>query len=132
SYQNFSFLQCWYGNFFQPEYVIGQANFVKYNCFHLFIIVSFSTAKVSSFTHLHFVLFDNYCVICDNMHFVIYLPKGFYAVTAATVAETLQAVNEQGNAKKITYEFVSGNKLAESKSGIFFNARTRPTKNIDI
>lgn len=66
------------------------------------------------------------------MHFVIYLPKGFYAVTAATVVETLQAVNEQSNAEKITYEFVSGNKLAKSKSGIFFNARTRPAKTMDV
>jgi len=66
------------------------------------------------------------------MHFAIYLPTGFYASMAATIVETLQAVNEQTHVDNITFEFVSGKMSAVSRSGILFASNRKPTKKMDV
>lgn len=66
------------------------------------------------------------------MHFVIYLPKGFYAAIAATIVETIQAVNDQLESDLITYDFIASEKQSVSKSGIFFNCKTKPTRSMNV
>ena len=66
------------------------------------------------------------------MHVVIYLPSAFYAAIATTIIETLAAVNEVSSAKVFTFEFVAKRAHAVSKSGIRFQAKTEPSKKIDV
>ncbi|MBS0030697.1 GlxA family transcriptional regulator [Chitinophaga sp. 22321] len=66
------------------------------------------------------------------MHFVIYLPSGFYAAIAASVVEILQAVNEVNGSEVFTFEFVSKHAHAVSRSAISFNAGTKPAKKADV
>lgn len=66
------------------------------------------------------------------MHFVIYLPSGFYSAIASTFVEILQAINEFNEPRPFTFEFVSPNKQAVSRSGIIFNTKSRPSKKIDV
>lgn len=66
------------------------------------------------------------------MHFVIFLPQGFYAAIAATIAETLQAINDQTRPDTITYEFVSSKKHAVSRSGIVFQSNAKPSRKMDV
>ena len=66
------------------------------------------------------------------MHFVIYLPSGFYSAIASTIVEILQAINEFNEPKPFTFEFVSPYKQAISRSGIVFMAKKRPSKKIDV
>ena len=66
------------------------------------------------------------------MHVVIYLPSAFYAAIAATIIETLAAVNEVSSAKVFSFEFVAKRALAISKSGIRFKANTEPSKKMDV
>ena len=41
------------------------------------------------------------------MHVVVYLSSGFYAAIAATIIETLQAVNSVSGTKTFSFEFVA-------------------------
>jgi transcriptional regulator GlxA family with amidase domain len=66
------------------------------------------------------------------MHVVVYLSSGFYAAIAATIIETLQAVNSVSGIKTFSFEFVAKQSRAVSKSGIRFKANTEPSKKIDI
>lgn len=66
------------------------------------------------------------------MHFVIYLPSGFYSAIASTFVEILQAINDLNEPKPFTFEFVSPYRQAVSRSGITFNAKNRPSKKIDV
>jgi transcriptional regulator GlxA family with amidase domain len=66
------------------------------------------------------------------MHIVVYLSSGFYAAIAATIIETLQAVNSVSGTKIFSFEFVAKQARAVSKSGIRFNANTTPSKKIDV
>ncbi|RBL90540.1 GlxA family transcriptional regulator [Chitinophaga flava] len=66
------------------------------------------------------------------MHFVIYLPAGFYSAIASTFTEILQAINELNDSSQFTIEFVSSNKQAVSRSGITFSAKSRPSRKIDV
>jgi transcriptional regulator GlxA family with amidase domain len=66
------------------------------------------------------------------VHVVIYLPSAFYAAIAATIIETLAAVNEVSSAKVFSFEFVAKRALAISKSGIRFKASTEPSKKMDV
>jgi transcriptional regulator GlxA family with amidase domain len=66
------------------------------------------------------------------VHVVIYLPSAFYAAIAATIIETLAAVNEVSSAKVFSFEFVAKRALAISKSGIRFKANTEPSKKMDV
>ncbi len=65
------------------------------------------------------------------MHFVIYIPAGFYAALAATIVEILQATNDI-TGSKFTYEFVSPQPEAVSRSGISFTAKRRPSQKMDV
>ena len=66
------------------------------------------------------------------MHFVIYLPSGFYSAIASTIVEILQAINEFNKPEPFTFEFVSPYKQAVSRSGIVFMAKKRPSQKIDV
>ncbi|HVI43922.1 MAG TPA: helix-turn-helix domain-containing protein [Chitinophaga sp.] len=66
------------------------------------------------------------------MHFVIYLPAGYYAAIAAATVEVLQAVNTVSAATVFTYEFVSGNTQPVSRSGAYFPAKRRPSRKADV
>ncbi|HEX6432340.1 MAG TPA: hypothetical protein VF008_31825, partial [Niastella sp.] len=66
------------------------------------------------------------------MHFVIYLPSGFYSAIASTIVEILQAINEFNKPEPFTFEFVSPYKKAISRSGIVFMAKERPSRKIDV
>jgi transcriptional regulator GlxA family with amidase domain len=66
------------------------------------------------------------------MHVVVYLSSGFYAAIAATIIETLQAVNSVSGIKTFSFEFVAKQSRAVSKSGIRFKANTEPSKKIDV
>lgn len=66
------------------------------------------------------------------MHVVIYLSSAFYAAIAATIIETLEAVNEVSGAKVFSFEFVAKQARAVSKSGIRFRASTEPSKKMDV
>lgn len=66
------------------------------------------------------------------MHFVIYLPSGFYAAIASSVVEILQAMNVLNESDVFTFEFVSKHARAVSRSAISFNARTKPSKKADV
>jgi transcriptional regulator GlxA family with amidase domain len=66
------------------------------------------------------------------MHVVVYLSSGFYAAIAATIIETLQAVNSVTGTKVFSFEFVAKQKRAVSKSGIRFKANTEPSKKMDV
>jgi C4-dicarboxylate transporter len=59
------------------------------------------------------------------VHVVIYLPSAFYAAIAATIIETLAAVNEVSGAKVFSFEFVAKRTPAISKSEIRFADNTR-------
>jgi transcriptional regulator GlxA family with amidase domain len=66
------------------------------------------------------------------MHFVMYLPSGFYAGIASSIAEILQAVNSISPSKVFTFEFVSNQAHAVSKSGISFQTKSRPSRKPDV
>lgn len=66
------------------------------------------------------------------MHVVVYLSSGFYAAIAATIIETLQAVNSVSGTQIFSFEFVAKQSRAVSKSGIRFKANTEPSKKIDV
>jgi transcriptional regulator GlxA family with amidase domain len=66
------------------------------------------------------------------VHVVIYLPLHFYAGIAATIVETLQAVNDLSGSETFTFEFVKTQKRAVSKSGISFPANDQPSKKMDV
>ena len=66
------------------------------------------------------------------MHVVIYLPSAFYAAIAATIIETLAAVNEVSGAEVFSFEFVAKRARAISKSGIRFKANPEPSKKMDV
>jgi len=66
------------------------------------------------------------------MHVVIYLPTAFYSAIASAIAEVLQVVNDIDPAKPFTYEFVSRQRQAISKSHISFPAKQRPSKRMDV
>lgn len=66
------------------------------------------------------------------MHFVIYLPSAFYAAIAATIVETLQAVNDVRGEQLFSFEFVSLDTRPISKSGIRFRSKARPSRRIDV
>jgi transcriptional regulator GlxA family with amidase domain len=66
------------------------------------------------------------------MHVVVYLSSGFYAAIAATIIETLQAVNSVSGAEVFSFEFVAKRARAVSSSGIRFQASTEPTKKMDV
>jgi transcriptional regulator GlxA family with amidase domain len=66
------------------------------------------------------------------MHVVVYLSSGFYAAIAATIIETLQAVNSVSGTKIFSSEFVAKQSRAVSKSGIRFEANTEASKKIDV
>jgi transcriptional regulator GlxA family with amidase domain len=66
------------------------------------------------------------------VHIVIYLPSEFYAAIAATIIETLAAVNEVSDAKVFSFEFVAKRARAISKSGIRFKANTEPSRKMDV
>lgn len=66
------------------------------------------------------------------MHFVIYLPSGFYAAIAASVAEILQAMNMVNESDVFTFEYVSANTHAVSRSAISFNTGKTPSKKADV
>lgn len=66
------------------------------------------------------------------MHFVIYLPSGFYAAIASSLVEVLQAMNTVNESEVFTFEFVSKHAHAVSRSAISFNARTTPSKKADV
>jgi transcriptional regulator GlxA family with amidase domain len=66
------------------------------------------------------------------MHFVIYLPSAFYAAIAATIIETLQAVNDVRGEQLFSFEFVSPEARPVSKSGIAFQSKVRASRRIDV
>ncbi|HEX3443463.1 MAG TPA: helix-turn-helix domain-containing protein [Chthoniobacterales bacterium] len=66
------------------------------------------------------------------MHVVVYLSAGFYAAIAATIIETLQAVNSVSGAKVFSFEFVAKKARAVSRSGIRFQANTEPSQKMDV
>ncbi|PSL33627.1 GlxA family transcriptional regulator [Chitinophaga ginsengisoli] len=66
------------------------------------------------------------------MHFVIYLPPGFYSAIASTFVEILQAINSLNEPAPFTFEFVSPDSQAVSRSGIIYNTKSRPSKKIDV
>lgn len=66
------------------------------------------------------------------MHFVIYLPPGFYAAIAASVAEMLETLNQLRPEKPFSFEFVGQKSKAVSRSMITFQTRERPAKKIDV
>src|SRR6201987_1109914 len=66
------------------------------------------------------------------MHIVVYLSSGFYAAIAATIIETLQAVNSVSGTKTFSFEFVAKQSRAVSRSGIRFKANTEASKKIDV
>src|ERR1700740_3059112 len=66
------------------------------------------------------------------MHVVVYLSTGFYAAIAATIIETLQAVNSVSGTEIFSSEFVAKQSRAVSKSGIRFEANTEASKKIDV
>ncbi|HYG84434.1 MAG TPA: helix-turn-helix domain-containing protein [Verrucomicrobiae bacterium] len=65
------------------------------------------------------------------MHFAVYIPSNFYAALAATIAEVLQAANDV-TGTSFTYEYISHETNAISKSGIQFATRTTPSRKIDV
>jgi transcriptional regulator GlxA family with amidase domain len=67
-----------------------------------------------------------------DMHVVVYLPTAFYSAIASTIVETLQAVNELGRSPAFSYEFVSHEPRAVSRSGIVFRAKTQPSRKMDV
>ncbi|MBV8214613.1 MAG: helix-turn-helix domain-containing protein [Verrucomicrobia bacterium] len=66
------------------------------------------------------------------MHVVVYLSSGFYAAIAATIIETLQAVNSVSGTEIFSFEFLAKKSRAVSKSGIQFKANIEPSKKIDV
>jgi transcriptional regulator GlxA family with amidase domain len=66
------------------------------------------------------------------MHVVVYLSSGFYAAIAATVIETLQAVNSVSGATIFSFEFVAKQARPVSRSGIRFLAKATPSKKMDV
>jgi transcriptional regulator GlxA family with amidase domain len=72
--------------------------------------------------------------ICESrhMHVAIYLASGFYAAIASTAVETFQTVNELRGEAAITWEFISKDKQAISKSGVSFTSRRKPLKKMDV
>jgi hypothetical protein len=55
-----------------------------------------------------------------------------HAAIAATIIETLQAVNSVSGTKIFSFEFVAKQSRAVSKSGIRFNADPEASKKIDV
>lgn len=66
------------------------------------------------------------------MHVVVYLPGAFYSAIASTLVETLQAVNAVRGSDVFTFEFVSKTERARSKSGVLYQAKTRPSRKMDV
>ncbi|MBV8278090.1 MAG: helix-turn-helix domain-containing protein [Verrucomicrobia bacterium] len=66
------------------------------------------------------------------MHVVVYLSSDFYAAIAATIIETLQAVNSVSGTEIFSFEFLAKKSRAVSKSGIQFKANIEPSKKIDV
>lgn len=66
------------------------------------------------------------------MHFVIYLPAGFYAAIASSLVEILQTVNAVNEGVVFTFEFVSAQPQAISRSAISFKAKKKATKKADV
>jgi transcriptional regulator GlxA family with amidase domain len=66
------------------------------------------------------------------MHFVIYLPAGFYSAMASTIVESLQIINDLGEREPLSFEFVSTRTKAISRSGIVFTSKRKPGKKMDV
>jgi transcriptional regulator GlxA family with amidase domain len=66
------------------------------------------------------------------VHVAIYLASDFYSAIALTAVETFQTVNELRSEAAITWEFVSSEKQAISKSGVAFTSRRKPLKKMDV
>jgi transcriptional regulator GlxA family with amidase domain len=66
------------------------------------------------------------------INIVFYLPVDFYSSVIAFFAETLNAINEFSAATVFTWEFVSFQKQAVSRTGFIFPARTRPVNKLDV
>jgi transcriptional regulator GlxA family with amidase domain len=66
------------------------------------------------------------------MHVVVYLPDGFYAGIASTIAETFQTANDVSESEILSLEFVSNQTKAKSNSGITFPSKKRPSKPMDV
>jgi transcriptional regulator GlxA family with amidase domain len=66
------------------------------------------------------------------VHIVIYLPFNFYSAIASTIVETFQAVTGVNPARSFSFEFISKQPRAVSKSGIIFPTRRRPSRKMDI
>lgn len=66
------------------------------------------------------------------MHIAVYLPTAFYSAIASTIVETLQAVNDVSRSQVLSFEFVSRQARAVSKSGIAYPAKTKPSRKMDV
>lgn len=66
------------------------------------------------------------------MHVAVYLPPSFYSGIASSVVETLQVVNDVSGSEAFSFEFVSSQPNAVSRSGICFRAKPRASRKIDV
>lgn len=66
------------------------------------------------------------------MHVVLYLPEAFYSAIASTFVETLQAINGVRGDEAFSFEFVSKNDHACSKSGVIYPVKSHPSRKMDV
>jgi transcriptional regulator GlxA family with amidase domain len=66
------------------------------------------------------------------MHVVLYLPETFYSAIASAFVETLLAINGVRGDRAFSFEFVSTNDHACSKSGIIYPVRSHPSRKMDV
>jgi transcriptional regulator GlxA family with amidase domain len=66
------------------------------------------------------------------MHVVLFLPGDFYSAIASAFVETLQAVNDVRGEEAFTFEFISRSRRAQSKSGVVFPTKSRPSRKMDV
>jgi transcriptional regulator GlxA family with amidase domain len=66
------------------------------------------------------------------MHVAIHLPRLFSATIASAIAEGVQAADDVSCRESFTFEFLSLEKTATSRTGIQFPARTRPSRKMDL
>jgi len=66
------------------------------------------------------------------MHVAIYLPPSFYSAIAGAIVETLDAVNAVRGSPAFTFEFISREARARSRSGIVFPSKPRPSRKMDV
>lgn len=66
------------------------------------------------------------------MHFVLYLPRNFYAGVAASLIEMIGAINEVSKKEVLTLEVIATGKSARSRSGLTIATQTRTSRKIDV